>query len=172
MFNLLLISNIYRDLLTINKDWTLNVPAKSTKSWNTIAVGMAPPLNVLEIKIMYDVYVQLVIDVKHWSRFIDDLYRLDLTRLQLESCTFCCFARTQNRVEVQIKSQNTSDLSKINQPSAYWEYILRWIIHYTLYSIYFQKLAEIFWHTFWCTKFQPKNKTSFWKNWNPLLNIM
>ena len=77
---------------------------------------------------------------------------LNLTRLQLESCTFCCFARTQNRVEVQIKSQNTSDLSKINQPSAYWEYILRWIIHYTLYSVYFQKLAENFWDTFWCTK--------------------
>ena len=87
-------------------------------------------------KITCDVYVQFVIDIKHWSRFIDDLYRLDLTRLQLESCTFCCFARTQNRVEVQIKSQNTSDLSKMNQPSAYWEYILRWIIHYTPQSIF------------------------------------
>ena len=111
-------------------------------------------------KITCDVYVQFVIDIKHWSRFIDDLYRLDLTRLQLESCTFCCFARTQNRVEVQIKSQYTSDLSKINQPSAYWEYILRWIIHYTLYSVYFQKLAENFWDTFWCTKKQNFSRKS------------
>ena len=105
------------------------------------------------------VYVQYVIDIKPWSRFIDDLYRLNLTRLQLESCTFCCFARTQNRVEVQIKSQYTSDLSKINQPSAYWEYILRWIIHYTLYSVYFQKLAENFWDTFWCTKKRWQNSS-------------
>ena len=167
MFNLLLISNIYRDLLTINKDWTLNVPAKSTKSWNTIAAGMAPPLNVLEIKIMYDVYVQLVIDVKHWSRFIDDLYRLDLTRLQLESCTFCCFARTQNRVEVQIKSQNTSDLSKINQPSAYWEYILRWIIHYTPQSIFSKTSVTHFGgqkNKITVTRFQPKILDVRWQN--------
>ena len=95
MFNFLLISNNYCDSLTVYKDWTLTTPAKSYEPWKTIAAGRAPPLNVL---------VQYVIDIKPWSRFIDDLYRLDLTRLQLERCTFCCFARTQNRAEVQIKS--------------------------------------------------------------------
>ena len=90
MFNLLLISNIYRDLLTINKDWTLNVPAKSTKSWNTIAAGRAPLLIVLEIKITYDVYVQYVIDIKPWSRFIDDLIELDkIAAGKLHFLLFC-----------------------------------------------------------------------------------
>ena len=159
----------------IYKDWTLTTPAKSYEPWKTIAAGRAPPLNVLEKKITYDVYVQYVIDIKPWSRFIDDLYRLNLT-LQLKSCTFCCFARTRNRVEVQIKSQNTSDLSKINQPSAYWEYIIRWIIHYTLYSTYFQKLAENFWDTFWCTKktvtkFQPKILDVRWQNWSMIHSV-
>ena len=68
MFNLLLISNIFCDLLTIFKDWTLTTPAKSYEPWKTIAAGRALPLNVL---------VQYVIDIKPWSRFIDDLIELD-----------------------------------------------------------------------------------------------
>ena len=90
MLNLLLISNIFCDLLTIFKDWTLTTPAKSYEPWKTIAAGRAPPLNVLEKKKTYDVYVQYVIGIKPWSRFIDDLIELDkIAAGKLHFLLFC-----------------------------------------------------------------------------------